>query len=285
VAGTWRDRYDSARAELGSDLEARRLVEHASGYEGAEFHLGLDQKVSERAGPYFDQLVARRRAGEPLQYVMGRWGFRSLDLMVDRRVLIPRPETEQVVEIALAEMRRLGKRHPVAVDLGTGSGAIAIALAVEGGASEVWATDVSPDAVDVARANLTGAGTLVATRVRVVAGSWFSALPEDLRGRVDLIVSNPPYVSEAEMADLPAEVRDWEPHGALAAGPEGLDDIEAIVAEAPAWLADDGVLVVEIAPHQASPVEERGRAAGFASVEIGSDLAGRPRALVARRTA
>lgn len=283
MAETWRVRYDSARRRLGSDIEARRLVEQASGYEGGEFHVGLEQPVTERTGPYFDDMVERRAAGEPLQYVLGRWGFRTLDLLVDRRVLIPRPETEQVVQHALDEMRRLGKSHPVAIDLGTGSGAIAISLAVEGRAAEVWATDRSPEALAVARANLTGAGTLVANRVQIVEGSWYSPLPASLRGRVDLIVSNPPYIAESEVPDLPADVASWEPVGALVSGPTGMEDIEAVLAGAMSWLAADGVVVIEIAPHQADAATEAALGAGFATAEARPDLSGRPRALVARR--
>lgn len=280
---TWRERYDEARRRLGSDVDARRIVERASGYEGAEFHLGLEQSPSERTGPFFDAMVERRLAGEPLQYVLGSWGFRTLDLYVDGRVLIPRPETEQVVEVALAELRRIDRAEPVVVDLGTGSGAIALSIAVEAKGAEVWATDRSPDALAVAQANLTGVGTLVARRVRMVEGSWFRALPTSLQGKVDLVVSNPPYVAEAEVAELPAEVADWEPRGALVSGPTGLEDVEAIIAAAPAWLAPGGVLVLELAPHQAEVAVTRARAAGFASVEVHPDLTGRERALVARR--
>lgn len=283
TAPTWRERYDEARRRLGSDVDARRIVERASGYEGAEFHLGLEQSPSERTGPFFDAMVERRLAGEPLQYVLGSWGFRTLDLYVDGRVLIPRPETEQVVEVALAELRRLARAEPVVVDLGTGSGAIALSIAVEAKGAEVWATDRSPDALAVAQANLTGVGTLVARRVRMVEGNWFRALPSSLQGKVDLVVSNPPYVAEAEVAELPAEVADWEPRGALVSGPTGLEDVEAIVAAAPVWLAPGGVLVLELAPHQAEAAVARARAAGFASVEVHPDLTGRERALVARR--
>lgn len=283
MAETWRDRYDDARQRLGSDIEARWLVEQASGYEGGEFHLGLEQPVSERTGPYFDDMLERRLTGEPLQYVLGRWGFRTLDLLVDRRVLIPRPETEQVVQHAMDEMLRLGKSHPVVVDLGTGSGAIAISLAVESRAAEVWATDRSPEALAVARANLTGAGTLVAKRVQMVEGSWYSPLPASLRGRVDLIVSNPPYIAESEVPELPADVSDWEPIGALVSGPTGLEDIEDVLAGAMPWLAADGVVVIEIAPHQSDASVALATAAGFARAQVRPDLAGLPRALVACR--
>ena len=208
-ATTWRDLIGSAERTLGSRTDARRIVEQASGHEGAALLTRLDAAASVRQRDYVSALVERRARGEPLQYVLGRWGFRRLDLLVDRRVLIPRPETETVVEVALGELRELGLcRPPVLVDLGTGSGAIALSLAVEVGGSEVWATDVSAEALAVARANVAGLGSRGGTRVRLTQGSWFSALPDELEGRVDVAVSNPPYVGEAEAETLPAEVAD-----------------------------------------------------------------------------
>lgn len=244
-----------------------------------------DEVVTVRAQRYFESMVERRAAGEPLQYVVGRWGFRRLDLLVDRRVLIPRPETEQVVEVALGELdrRRSAGDRPVVVDLGTGSGAIALSVAAERRGVEVWATDASPDALAVAAANLAGLGGWGATRVRLVRGSWWSALPPGLAGRIDVAIANPPYVSVGEMDDLDAVITDWEPRQALAAGPTGLEDIEAIITAAPAWLDGGGVLVVEIAPHHAGDAQRLSRDAGFADVGVRRDLAGRERALVARR--
>ena len=237
--------------------------------------------MATRSLAFFDAMVARRAAGEPLQYVVGSWGFRRLDLLVDRRVLIPRPETEMVVEAALGELARLG--GDVVVDLGTGSGAIALSMAVEARPSEVWATDSSADALAVARANLAGVGGRGATCVRLVEGNWFGALPAELRGRVDLVVSNPPYVAEPEVADLPPEVAGHEPRAALVGGPTGLEQVARIVAEAPGWLASPGALVVELAPAQASAASALARDAGFADVDVRPDLAGRLRTLVARR--
>ncbi len=153
--------------------------------EGIELMLGLDEPATVRGVARLDAMVARRSTGEPLQYVLGRWGFRLLDLMIDRRVLIPRPETEIVAERALDELRRLDPDDiPVVVDLGTGSGAIGLSLAREHGSAEVWITDVSTDALDVARANLAGLGRH-GSRVRAVEGSWFEPLPVEL-GRPDL---------------------------------------------------------------------------------------------------
>jgi release factor glutamine methyltransferase len=274
---TWRALLAEAASTDGlDDVDARRIVERASGWDGGELALHLDDAPSERAIAHFDAMVARRATGEPLQYVVGEWGFRTLDLYVDRRVLIPRPETEAVVQAAIDAVGAPGGGGITAVDLGTGSGAIALSVAVELGA-EVWATDASADALAVARANVAGCGV---TTVRLCEGDWYGALPPELRGRVDLIVSNPPYVASGD--ELPDVVRDWEPAGALVAGPTGLEDIERIVRDAPEWLARRGVLVVELAPHQAHAVAQLARAAGFDDVDVHPDLAGRPRALVAR---
>jgi release factor glutamine methyltransferase len=275
-----------AAARLGSDAEAGWLLEEVT---GERWPTG---DATESGRRQLDGLVDRRAAGEPLQYVIGRWAFRTLDLMVDGRVLIPRPETEQVVEVALAELDRLvagprpaaagGGARPIAVDLGTGSGAIALALAAERPGIEVWATEISPAALEVAGANLAGLGGWAAARVRLVPGSWWSALPEHLRGRVDLAVSNPPYIASGEMAGLEAQVVHWEPQLALEAGPTGLEAVEDVLHGATGWLRPGGVAVLEIAPHQSGPAMAIARAVGFAAVEVHADLAGRDRALVAR---
>jgi release factor glutamine methyltransferase len=273
------------------EVDARRIVERASGYEGAEYHQGLDRPAGRRAVGFFDAMLARREAGEPLQYVLGVWGFRTLDLLVDRRVLIPRPETETVAEAALAELdrRRAWRSAPagraagagplLAVDLGTGSGAIALSLAAERDDVQVIATDASPPALAVASANLAGVGS-AAARVRLADGDWFAALPGDLRGEIDVIVSNPPYIGADEV--LPAEVRDWEPAAALVSGPTGFEALAVLIAGAASWLAPGGALVVELAPHQAGAAADAARAAGYREVEVGTDLTGRERYVVAR---
>lgn len=260
------------------------MCEVASGAAGAEWLGLLDEPVPRRGVAAVDAMVGRRQAGEPLQYVLGSWAFRTLELAVDARVLIPRPETEQVVEVALAlarGRRAEGYRRLLAADLGTGSGAIALSLAVElpVGAVQVWATDVSPEALAVASSNAAGAGR-AAAQVRVAEGSWYDALPADLAGRFDLIVANPPYVAEGD--DLPPDVRDWEPAAALLAGVDGLDALRVIVAGAPGWLAPGGALVCEIGADQGEAVQALAEAAGLVTVEVRPDLAGRDRILVAR---
>jgi release factor glutamine methyltransferase len=273
---SWRELLAETERALFSRVDARRIVVEAC---GDDWQLRLDEPATERAVAHLDAMVARRAAGEPLQYVLGRWGFRDLDLFVDRRVLIPRPETEVVVDVALETLK--GRAEPTVVDLGTGSGAIALSIAVETDDAQVWATDASADAIAVARANLAGGGR-AAPRVRRVEGSWFVPLPPMLAGRVDLVVTNPPYVAEREVPDLPPEVAHWEPHAALVAGETGLEQLQVIVAEARPWLKPDGALVAELAPHQAEAAVVLAYGAGFTAVEIRPDLTGRPRVLLAR---
>lgn len=254
--------------------EARWIVERAA---GDPFRVVADMPVTVRSHHHWRLLVERREAGEPLQYVLGRWPFRRLELFLDRRALIPRPETEVVVDAVLAEHARVG--GPV-VDLGTGSGAIALSVVVERPGTEVWGVERSPGALAVARANCTGLGRTART-VRLVEGSWFTALPEALRGEVGVVAANPPYVPDA--AELPPDVADWEPADALRAGDDGLADIRVIVAEAPGWLAPGGALVVEHGEEQGAVVRALAASAGFTQARTGRDLAGRDRYLVARR--
>jgi len=283
---TWRSLLAEATTALGERTEARWICEEAGGWEGSEWLAVLDEPAGERAVARFDRMLARRIAGEPLQYVLGHWAFRHLDLLIDRRVLIPRPETEQVAGVAIDIARRRGSPVTV-VDLGTGSGAIALALASElplDGTS-VWATDASSDALDVARANLAGIGR-AAANVRLLHGDWFAALVDhpELRGHVDVIVSNPPYVKDAD-PEVDAAVVDWEPAGALFAGSDGLDAVRVIVAGAGDWLAPGGSLVVEIGCDQGPTAAALARDAGFERVDIVADAAGHDRVLVARTPA
>jgi release factor glutamine methyltransferase len=274
-------------------MEARWIVEAVSGLRGSELLANHDLAAPFGAVKRIEDMVNRRIAGEPLQYVIGEWEFRGVDVFVDRRVLIPRPETEVTAQVAIDAAAELGARRGrgnpwtgtetefTVVDLGTGSGAIAISLAAELPDAEVWATDVSDDALAVARANIAGAGS-VATRIRLAHGDWFAALPDQLRGRVRVAVANPPYISEHEVESLPREVVDHEPRVALVSGPTGFEAIERIVTDAPVWLETRGALVVEIAPSQGDSVIVLARAAGFADARVERDLTGRDRVLVAR---
>jgi len=254
--------------------EATWIVERAA---GDPYRVVAEKPVTVRSHHHWRLMVERRETGEPLQYVLERWPFRTLELFIDGRVLIPRPETEVVVDAVLAEHARVG--GPV-VDLGTGSGAIALSVAAERPGTEVWGVERSPGALAVARANCTGLGRNART-VRLVEGSWFDGLPDELRGEVGVIAANPPYVPDD--AELPADVADWEPAEALRAGEDGLADIRVIVAGAGGWLAPGGALVVEHGDDQGAEVRALAASAGFTEVRTGRDLAGRERYLVARR--
>ena len=264
---------------LGARHEARWLCEVATSLDGGEFDAALEEPVTERMVAHLDAMVARYRAGEPLQYVLGRWSFRHLDLAIDRRVLIPRPETELVAEVAVGLARAAGPPRWVA-DLGTGSGAIGLSLAVELPleGTTVWITDASGDALAVARANLAGIGRS-ARNVIAAQGDWFEALPQGRR--FDVIVSNPPYVAVGS-PQIDTTVTDWEPADALFAGVEGLDDLRHLIVGAPNHLADDGWLVLEIGADQGPAVRTLLESAGYDSVEVRADLAGLDRVAVGR---
>lgn len=299
-----------------SRTQARWIVARATGLGTTELTSSSDRAIDAAAADRVEAMLQRIEAGEPLQYVLGSWSFREMELAVDSRVLVPRPETEQLVDVALDELTRFAKsdgevgdgrrREPssvTAVDLGTGSGAIALSLAVEGSRAlraieaedrrsrsrrlEVWATDDSDGALDVVALNVEALRRLDAASARVVQvrkGSWFEALPSELRGSVALVVSNPPYVSAAQWRELEPVVRDHEPRGALVPGESGLEDLEHLVDAAPLWLCPGGAIVLEHAPGQTEALVRAAKRTGAYSETLSlDDLAGRPRFLVARR--
>ena len=225
------------------------------------------------AGRRFGELVRRRLRREPVAYILGRKGFRNLELMVDPRVLIPRPETELLVELALEV------RPERVLDAGTGSGAIALAVADELPSCAVTATDTSPGALEVARANADRLG--LADRVRFLEGT----LPED--EGLDLVLANLPYVAERDWLSLQPEVTQWEPRDALLAGPDGLDAYRAFVPGCSRHLHHyavqmTGALAVEVGEGQAPPVTALMEEAGFGEIETRRDLAGIERVVIGR---
>lgn len=278
---SWGELWSQTAARIGR-AQARWMCEVASGFDRDEFVAGLDLPASERGVAHLDAMLARLDTGEPLQYVLGRWEFRHLDLVVDRRVLIPRPETETVVEIALRLARSL-QPPLVCADLGTGSGAIGLSLASELGTDDVviWMTDSSLEALDVARANAAGIGR-AAVNVRLAHGDWFDALPAELAGRLAVVVSNPPYVAVDDPA-LESQVRDWEPAVALFGGSDGLSEIRRLVDQAWRWLRPGGWLVIEIGSTHGSAVARLLATAGFDEVAITPDLGGHDRVAAGRR--
>jgi release factor glutamine methyltransferase len=281
VGESWRGWWRQAAERLGDERAARILVEEVSQLPAARLLATAGSAAPEADLARLEVLLGRVQRGEPLQYVVGHWGFRTLDLSVGPAVLIPRPETELVVEVALRELRRVDGRR--AADLGTGSGAIALALVAELPAVEVLATDCSPAALAVATVNRDRLGGDVRSRARFLEGDWYGALPPATAGTFDLVVSNPPYVAEGEWAGLDPVVRDHEPRGALVAGHAGTEAIEVVVRGAPAWLCPAGSLVLEIAPGQRDFALQAAGMAGFADTEVLPDLTGRDRVLVARR--
>ncbi|MEL6891545.1 MAG: peptide chain release factor N(5)-glutamine methyltransferase [Actinomycetota bacterium] len=277
---SWRELLAETESLLGDRRHARWICERATDRTPDEFRTILDDPATERAVHHLDAMVARARNGEPIQYVLGAWPFRHVDLVVDRRVLIPRPETEHVAEVAI-DFAAAVDAPRIVVDLGTGSGAIGLAVADELPlvGTTVWLTDADAEALDVARANLAGLGR-AAINVRVAEGSWYDALPEGLRA--DVIVSNPPYVANGS-PDLDESVRSWEPSQALFAGDDGLEDLRTIIAGAPAHLSHGGWLVVEHGHDQGAATRDLLAAAGLDDVETGQDPAGLDRWSVGRR--
>jgi release factor glutamine methyltransferase len=248
-------------------LDAELLLVEATGWERARLAAEPEAGVPATAARSFGEMVRRRLRREPVAYILGRKGFRNIELQVDRRVLIPRPETELLVELALElRPRRV-------LDMGTGSGAIALAIADELPGCELLASDTSTAALEMARAN--------AERLGLCERIEFHETMLPLEPpRLDLVVANLPYVAEAEWAELEPEVTEWEPREALLAGPDGLDVIRAAVAVA-ATVAPS--LALEVGAGQAPAVSDLLFAAGFGTVETRPDLAGIPRLVWGRR--
>ena len=257
-------------------LDARALLEHASGRPRAWLIAHGDEPADPDAAVRFAALAARRRAGEPLAYLVGSREFLGRRFVVGPQVLVPRPETEGLVEAALARLP--AARAPRVLDLGTGSGAVAVSIALARPDALVLATDVSADALDCARAN---AARLGAAGVGFALGSWWSALPAGTPP-FDLVVSNPPYVADDD-PHLDDPALRHEPRAALAAGPQGMDAIDAIVAGAPAHLVPGGWLLLEHGRDQGDAVRRRLRAAGFDAVDTHTDLQGLERVGLGRR--
>lgn len=274
----WGDLLVETTRAVGDRTRARWVCEVASGADRIDDV--LNEPATNRMVAHLDAMLARYAAGEPLAYVLGRWGFRHLDLAVDGRVLIPRPETELTAGVAI-NLAAAMPRPLTVVDLGTGSGAIGLAMATELPlrAVEIWLTDVSSDALDVARGNLAGVGS-AGVNVRVAQGDWFDALPDDVV--VDLAVANPPYVAKGS-PDLEEIVRKWEPGLALFGGDDGYEHLRRIVRAAPDRIRPGGWLVLEIGFDQAAAVVDGLVSHGFTDVAVHQDLAGHDRVVAGRR--
>ncbi len=270
-------------ATTDAELSARLIVEEVTGIEPRLFPLEQDRPVTQGAVVRADAMTIRRAQGEPLQYVLGHWPFRYLDLAVDARALIPRPETEVVAGFVINLLQSLSRddaRNLIVSDMGTGSGAIALSIAHEVLHAEIHATDVSKEALSLARSNLAGLGRSAA-RVQLYQGDWFHALPDELCGTLDALISNPPYVSPDY--ELPSAVADWEPSDALIGGIDGFAYLEYITRDGRQWLRPGGWLVLECGSDQAVRLRNLAIARGYSEVVIKADLAGNDRAVIARR--
>jgi len=248
-------------------VDAEWLLAHALGVSRSQLYTNGAEASAEKAR-LFRELVARRARREPLAYVLGEWGFRRLTLRVDPRVLIPRPETEVLVERCLALLADVAE--PRVLDIGVGSGAIALAIVDEHPGARVVATDSSVDALAVAAENVARIGL----PVELVQGELFAGV----EGPFDLVVSNPPYVALAEVGSLPTEVAGHEPRAALIDSGE----TDAIAEQALASLVPGGSLALEVADGKAQVVAQRLRGLGYEEVTIGEDLAGRERVVDGR---
>jgi release factor glutamine methyltransferase len=259
--------------------EAERLLRHALGWTRDHLIAHPDEPVSAEASGHFFQLMERRRGREPLQYVLGVQEFWGMELRVTPSVLIPRPETEGLVEQTLARFRDRAARI---VDVGCGSGCIALALAAELPQAEVFATEVSPGALAVARENATRHD--LARRITFFQGDLLEPLLEkEGAGKLDVVVSNPPYITDEEMKTLAPEIREYEPRAALAAGKEGLDVISRLIPQAEELLSPDGYLLMEISEVTEPGSKEILSKTALVWEETVPDLQGIPRVLIARK--
>ncbi len=275
AAGVLRERAGLENARLEAELLLAAVL-HLS---RLELYLQHDRPVSTEELDAFRTLVRRRLRHEPIQYIVGEAPFRQLMLRVDSRVLIPRPETEILVGAVLAWAK--GRPGLEVLDMGTGSGAIALSLAHEGDFQRIVATDVSADALAAAGENASRLG--LQTRIEFRIGDAWSAVGTE--ERFDVVASNPPYVADAERAELAPEVREWEPAGALFAAERGYAMLNALVDGAAAHLEAGGLLALEVGLGQAEAVQQRLREHGsYAEPRVQADLTGRPRVILAQRS-
>jgi release factor glutamine methyltransferase len=264
-----------ARGIESPRLEAELLLAHALGLDRMKIIVEQDRPLSPEELARYRDLIKRRRAREPVAYIRGEREFWGRPFRVDRRVLIPRPDTEALVETALRRTVRLSMSGR-ALDLCTGSGCVATTFALERPGWTVTGSDLSPDAIAVARDNAARLGAV--WNVRWLEGDLFEPVGEE---RFDLVTANPPYIAEGEAAALSPDIRDHEPHLALFGGPRGLDVTARIVAEAPRHLRPGGVLALEIGAGQADDVAAMLERAGLSAIERTRDYGGHDRVVSA----
>lgn len=270
----WSADYLSGKGVASGRLDAEHLLAHVVGVGRLQLYLDFERPLTSNELDAYRPLLKRRAAREPLQYIIGRQPFRELDLEVGPSVLIPRPETEVLVDEVLAWAEASGRSALAALDLGTGSGAIALSLALEGSFASVVATDVDEGALEVARRNRDAAEGAGDVDLRL--GPLFEPLGAD--ERFDVIVSNPPYVAEQSSEELEPEVREWEPHVALFGGLDGLDVMRELARGARSHLETGGLVAVEVGAGQTGVTADLfEQAGGFEDVRVLRDYAGKER--------
>lgn len=257
-------------------LEAGLLLEKATGLGRAERILREKEPMAEEAAEKYHAFLAERENNRPLQYILGEWEFMGLPFAVGEGVLIPRGDTETLVEAVLEKQDGLR----TILDIGTGSGCIPVALGKYGRFAEILAVDVSPAALAYARENARRNGV----EVEFFESDLFAALPGRWKGRLDAIVSNPPYIRRGEIPALMPEVRDFEPEGALDGGADGLDFYRRIIRDGREWLRPGGWLFFEIGYAQGADLLRLLEEGGFAGIEIRKDLSGLDRVALGRKT-
>ena len=273
--------YLASRGLESPRLAAERLLAHALGCRRVDLYLATERRLDETVLRPYRALVRAYAAGQPLQYVVGETEFMGLALHTDRRALIPRPETEILVDAVEKRLRRDGAAAAAVLELGAGSGAVAVALAARLPQVEVWSTEISPRAAALAAANARRHG--VEERVHFLVMDRFEALSPDLAGTMQCVVSNPPYVTTSEMQALPAVVREYEPSAALHGGADGLDFHRYLCSRGLQFLAPGGTLAVEIGAAQGDAARSLFAAAGLRDVTLLQDYAGRARVVLGTR--
>jgi release factor glutamine methyltransferase len=261
-----------------SRLHAELLLAHVLKLPRMQLYLSFERVLSPSETDGLRELVRRRGQREPLQHILGSTSFCGFEIAVNRHVLVPRPETELLAETGWQWLSTINSQPSTALDFGTGSGCLAIALAAKSPASKIIALDVSPDALELARRNAerNGAGD----RIQFIEGSGFEALPAD--ARFDLIISNPPYIPSAEIESLQPEVRDYDPRAALDGGPDGLVFYRRFAAEAKPFLKPGGRMMLEFGDGQADAIKEIFEKQNWVVEAVREDYTRRQRILIAR---
>lgn len=271
-----------AKKEVDSPrLQAELLLAHVLKLPRMKLYLNFERALTESETDTFRELVKRRAQREPLQHITGSTSFCGFEMAVNRHVLVPRPETELLAEAGWSFLSTINNQPQTALDFGTGSGCIAIALAAKAPAAKIVALDVSPEALETAQQN--ASKNNVADRIEFLQGDGFAALPPGTQ--FDLIISNPPYIASTEIATLDPEVRDYDPRGALDGGPDGLDFYRRFALEARQWLNPAGKIMLEFGDGQGEAIRKIFEDQKWIVEAIREDYTQRQRILIARTSA